>query len=46
MNNASIPEEFDYDDGVVSFGTLTESQIERYRRLPRRTILPSENILR
>lgn len=31
----------DYDDGVVCFGTVTQSQIERFKRLPRHTILPS-----
>lgn len=32
----------DYDDGVVCFGRLTESQIERFNRLPRQTVLPSD----
>lgn len=32
----------DYDDGVVCFGTVTQSQIERFKKLPRRTVLPSD----
>lgn len=36
----------EYDDGVVCFGPLTESQIHRYNRLPRRTVLPSDFELR
>lgn len=52
MNNSnnnsmnSIPKEFDYDDGVVCFGTVTEIQKERFKRLPRHTILPSDILLR
>lgn len=46
MNNDKILEEFDYDDGVVSFGTLTENQMKRFKRLPRHTILPSDVTLR
>jgi len=36
----------EYDDGVVCFGPVTESQLDRYRRLPRRTVLPSDFELR
>lgn len=36
----------DYDDGVVCFGKVTQSQIERQKRLPRHTILPSDIQLR
>ncbi|KAE9534337.1 hypothetical protein AGLY_008427 [Aphis glycines] len=32
----------EYDDGVVCFGPVTEDQINRYKRLPRRTVLPSD----
>lgn len=35
-----------YDDGVVCFGSLTDSQTERYKRLPRYTVIPSDIILR
>lgn len=38
------PEEF--DDGVVCFGPLTESQLDRYNKLPRRTVIPSDFKLR
>lgn len=30
----------EYDDGVICFGPVTESQLERTRRLPRYTIVP------
>jgi len=36
----------EYDDGVVCFGPVTEDQINRYKRLPRRTVLPSDFELR
>lgn len=35
-----------YDDGVVCFGPLTESELERHRRLPRHTVVPSDFQLR
>lgn len=36
----------EYDDGVVCFGPTTESQLERLKRLPRRTVVPSDINLR
>lgn len=36
----------EYDDGVICFGPVTESQLERHRRLPRHTIAPSDFVLR
>jgi len=38
--------EDEYDDGVVCFGPVTESQLNRFKRLPRRTVLPSDFVLR
>ncbi|XP_025421021.1 protein PF14_0175-like isoform X2 [Sipha flava] len=33
----------EYDDGIVCFGpVLTESQLERFKRLPRHTVVPSD----
>ncbi|XP_026815548.1 MATH and LRR domain-containing protein PFE0570w-like isoform X2 [Rhopalosiphum maidis] len=40
-NNVSLITN-EYDDGVVCFGPVTESQLNRYNRLPRRTVLPSD----
>ncbi|XP_008180617.1 protein PFF0380w [Acyrthosiphon pisum] len=40
-NELSLVEN-EYDDGVVCFGPVTESQLNRYKRLPRRTVLPSD----
>ncbi|CAI6367413.1 unnamed protein product [Macrosiphum euphorbiae] len=37
--------EDEYDDGVVCFGPVTESQLNRFKRLPRRTVLPSDFVL-
>lgn len=36
----------EYDDGVVCFGPLTESQLDRHNKLPRRTVVPSDFKLR
>jgi hypothetical protein len=37
----------EYDDGIVCFGpVLTESQLERFKRLPRHTVVPSDLKLR
>lgn len=36
----------DYDDGIVCFGSVTESQLERLKRLPRHTVLPTDIKLR
>lgn len=44
--NKPIIDENEYDDGVVCYGPVTESQLERFRRLPRRTIIPSDEQLR
>lgn len=44
-NELSLAEN-EYDDGVVCFGPVTESQLNRYKRLPRRTVLPSDFELR
>jgi len=44
-NNVSLITN-EYDDGVVCFGPVTESQLNRYNRLPRRTVLPSDFELR
>jgi len=35
-----------YDDGVVCFGPLTKSELERHEKLPRHTLLPSDIHLR
>ncbi|XP_022164885.1 uncharacterized protein PF11_0213-like isoform X4 [Myzus persicae] len=40
--NKPILVENEYDDGVVCFGPVTEDQLNRYNRLPRRTVLPSD----
>lgn len=39
-NNYSIIT--DYDDGVVCFGIVTQSQIERLNGLPKHTVLSSD----
>ncbi|KAL4143684.1 hypothetical protein QTP88_005989 [Uroleucon formosanum] len=40
-NEISLVEN-EYDDGVVCFGPVTESQLNRYKKLPRHTVLPSD----
>jgi len=35
-----------YDDGVVCFGPVTESELERHARLPRHAVVPSDIYLR
>lgn len=42
----SLPILEEYDDGVVCFGPLTDSQLERNKKLPRCTIIPSNFKLR
>lgn len=42
----SLPILEEYDDGVVCFGPVTESQLERFKKLPRRTVIPSNFKLR
>lgn len=44
-NSDTLLEE--YDDGIVCFGpVLTESQLERFKKLPRHTVVPSDLKLR
>lgn len=45
-NNLNISPDVHYDDGVVCFGPVTENELERHKKLPRYTAVPSDIILR
>jgi len=45
-NCPNITPDVEYDDGVVCFGPVTESQFEKHKKLSRYTAVSSDIILR
>lgn len=45
-NIPNITPDVQYNDGVVCFGPMTDSELEKRQRLPRYTVVPSDMILR
>lgn len=45
-NCPNITSDVQYDDGVVYFGPVGESELKKRKKLPRFTVVPSDIILR